>query len=437
MKRQKTKNLFTAISFVFLGFTVYSQNGNSALTLDGRLLKDSCGETIILRGVNHGNIWATDIGIPEFSQIAQSKANCVRICLERKYESWVGGNPVILDLRGGQIDTIITAALDQKLIPIVELHDFTDGSIEHSHIQTNLDSAVMFWTKPGVMAALKKHARFLILNLANEPEHWSDTEQDFYDACSSAITAIRTAGLKVPIMIDGMHWGQDHTFFINNGNGVNLLTGDPEHKLLFSVHTYWETTSVTDAEMTTRFTNMYDSNLPFVIGEFAYDIGNTCTNTINSHLIMDLCQQNHFGYLYWWWGFYNATSNNCLSMTPTGTYAGLAGQGLEVAVSNSNSIQNTSVRPHLITDGSCLTGIDENNTRFDFSVSPNPTSGTFTIDLFYKPETVKLFDVLGNEIPLTKTDATSFSITSPSPGIYMILVSIGSGQQAIKKIVVQ
>jgi mannan endo-1,4-beta-mannosidase len=274
-----------------MGFTAFSQNGNSVLTIDGRLLKDSCGETIVLRGVNYGNVWETDMGIQGFSQIAQTNANCVRICLERKYTSWVGGNPVIEDLRGGQIDTIIQAALDQKLIPIVELHDFTDGSVEHSRIQSNLDSAIMFWTEPSVMAALKKHSRFLILNLANEPEHWEDTEQEFYNACSSAISAIRAAGLKVPVMIDGMHWGQDHTFFINNGNGANLLVGDPEHKLLFSVHTYWDTSVVPDAEMTSRFINMYNSNLPFVIGEFAYDIGNTCTNTINYHLIMDLCQQ--------------------------------------------------------------------------------------------------------------------------------------------------
>ena len=431
------KKIVAAISLLFIGFTVFSQNGNSVLTLDGRLLKDSCGETVILRGVNHGNIWTTDLGIQEFSQISQTKANCVRICLERKYTSWVGGNPVINVLRGGQIDTIIQAALDQKLIPIAELHDFTDGSAEHSRIQTNLDSAVMFWTNPDVMAALKKHSRFLILNLANEPEHWLDTEQEFYDACSSAITAIRTAGLKIPIMIDGMHWGQDHTFFINNGNGTKLLTEDPEHKLLFSVHTYWETSSVTDAEMTSRFENMYDSRLPFVIGEFAYDIGNTCTNSINYHLIMDLCQQHHIGYLYWWWGFYEAGSNNCLSMTPAGTYAGLADQGLEVAVTYINSIQNTSARPHLITDGSCLTGIDENKNRFDFSVSPNPSGGTFVINSFYKPVTVKLFNILGKEIVMTITDANSFSFTSASPGIYMLMVFWDNGQQAVKKLMVR
>lgn len=430
------KKHFTTIILIFIVFTAFSQNGNSVLTIDGRLLKDSCGETIVLRGVNYGNVWETDMGIQGFSQIAQTNANCVRICLERKYTSWVGGNPVVSDLRGGQIDTIIQAALDQKLIPIVELHDFTDGSIEHSRVQANLDSAVMFWTKPTVLAALKNHSRFLILNLANEPEHWNDTELEFFNACSSAIGGIRAAGLEVPIMIDGMHWGKDHTFFINNGNGANLLAGDPEHKLLFSIHTYWETSVVPDAEMTSRFTDMYNSSLPFVIGEFAYDIGTTCTNTINYHLIMDLCQQYHIGYLYWWWGFYNATSNNCLSMTHTGTYAGLADQGLEVAVTYTNSIQNTSVKPHLIVFGDCITGINELNS-YDFTVSPNPSYGTFTINSSFKPVNVKLTDVLGNEIPLTKINTTSYSFTSARPGIYIIMVSMTNGELAIKKLIVE
>jgi len=430
-------NLFTTISLIFIGLTSFSQNGNSALSINGRLLKDSCGETIMLRGVNHGNIWTTDLGVQEFAQIAKTNANCVRICLERKYVVYTGGNPVYEDLRGGQIDTIVQAALDQKLIPIVELHDFTDGSAEHSRVQTNLDSAVMFWTKPSVMAALKKHSGFLILNLANEPEHWEDTDKEFYDACSASVAGIRAAGLKVPVMIDGMHWGQDETFFLSNGNGVNLLANDIEHNLLFSVHTYWETSVVPNTGMADRFISMYNSNLPFVIGEFAYDVGNTCTNTINYHLIMDLCQQYHIGYLYWWWGFYNATSNTCLSMTPTGTYAGLAAQGLEVAVTYSNSIQNTSIRPHLITAGNCSSGIDDNNKRFYFSVFPNPSDGIFTIKSSCKPVNVKLVDVIGNEITLKKITAYSFSYSPATAGIYIIMISNSDGQQAVTKLIVK
>jgi mannan endo-1,4-beta-mannosidase len=238
-------------------------------------------------------------------------------------------------------------------------------------------------------------------------------------------------------MIDGMHWGQDETFFISNGNGANLLAGDPEHKLLFSVHTYWETSNVPDATVTSSFINMYNSSLPFVIGEFAFDIGNTCTNTINFHLIMDLCQQYQIGYLYWWWGFYNAGSNNCLSMTHSGTYTGLADQGLEVAVTYTNSIQNTSVKSHLITAGSCSTGIKENNNNLDFSIFPNPSDGSFSIKSVHEPSTVKLTDVLGKEITLRKTGIASFSFTPSGPGVYFIIFTAANGHAASEKVIVR
>jgi|GEM_PF-4720812 len=67
--------IYTTLSLILIGFTAFSQTRNSALTIDGRLLKDSCGETIMLRGVNHGNIWTTNLGILEFAQIAQTNAN--------------------------------------------------------------------------------------------------------------------------------------------------------------------------------------------------------------------------------------------------------------------------------------------------------------------------------------------------------------------------
>jgi len=433
--------LISTLCFFLACFAASAQNGNSALHVDGRFLIDSCGEAIILRGVNHGNVWQADFGfgIPQFSDIAQTGANSVRIVLERTYETWASGSSVFEDLSGEQIDTIIQAALYQGLIPIVELHDFTDGSGTYADVQTNLDNANLFWRRPDVMAALKKHSRFLILNLANEPEHDSNTDQHYYDACVSAIEGIRADGLKVPIMIDGKFWGQDYQFFLNNG--ANLLTADPEHSLLFSLHTYWSISAVPDPDMNNRFSEIFTSNLPFVIGEFAHTL--RCPpeppDPINYPLIMGLCQSHSIGYLYWWWGSVNPDpdANNCLSMSPDGSYANLAGEGYEVAISDVNSIQGTSVRPYLLVNGNCVTGIEEQNNSSEFSVSPNPSDGTFFINTTYKPVNIKLADVLGNEVLLTQTGATSFSTTSASAGIYFVTVYTSDGKQSTKKLIIQ
>jgi hypothetical protein len=152
---------------------------------------------------------------------------------------------------------------------------------------------------------------------------------------------------------------------------------------------------------------------------------------------MDLCQQYQIGYLYWWWGFYDPSSNNCLSMTQTGTYAGLANQGLEAAVTYINSIKNTSVKPHLLTDGSCSTGIDDTHKSFVISISPNPCDGTFSINSSEEPVKVKLFDGVGNEIAFTKIESSTFSVTSPHPGIYLIMISLTDGRQVSKKLIIQ
>jgi len=437
MNKLHYRILFAFLVCLITEYSSFSQDGHSALNVSGRTLTDSCGEAIVLRGVNNGNIWITNFGIPEFAEIAKTKANCVRICLERKYTGYYQGNPYYENLRSTLLDSIIQAALDQKLIPIVELHDFTDGdSDQHNNIQRNLDSAVMFWTQPDILAVLKKHSRFLILNIANEPEHGESNEKEFFDACSTAVAKIRGSGLEIPIMLDGTISGQDESFFITNNNGSKLIAQDPKHKLIFSIHTYWFTEDVPDTKLIDRFKNMFESNLPFVIGEFAYDLGEKCTNTINYHLIMDLCGQYNIGYLYWWWGSFDAGSKNCLSMTNSGTFEGLANQGLEVAVTNQNSIMKTSKIPYIILNGKCSTDEVTEVGNHELTVSPNPSDGVFTINNEIEVTNVKIADLLGNQIVPTKTDEKTY-LLSACTGVYVIHITMKNGQNIFKQILIR
>ena len=429
--------VFYLVLFFSFDNICFSQNGLSVLRVNGRNLIDSCGQIILLRGVNHGNIWTSNFGMSEFPEIAKTGANCVRICLERKYEYYVQGETRLADLTGDILETIIQAALLQKLIPIVELHDFTDGNIDqHDDIKRNLDSAVYFWTKPSILTVLKKHSRFLILNIANEPEHWENTELQFFEACSSAVSAIRATGLKVPIMLDGMLSGTDEKFFQNTDYGKNLLNIDPEQNLLFSVHTYWLQSEVSDYEISERFKNMYESNLPYVIGEFAYALGKTCIYPISYHLMMDLCQQYHIGYLYWWWGFFNPGSNNCLSMTQLGTFDNLSDQGLEVAVTYKNSIKNTSKQSHLFSFGNCVTDWITDNENHEFLISPNPTNGSFLISSDIKFKSVEVFSVNGESIPIIENSNSSFAIFQPTSGVYIVFIKFLDNSYFTKKLVV-
>ena len=169
---------------------------------------------------------------------------------------------------------------------------------------------------------------------------------------------MRNAGYTCPLMIDGLHWGKDHTFFLDYG--ATLLNDDPAHNLLFSVHLYWPKPSsgapwwtATDTEITNRFNQMNASNLPFVFGELAaYDVQGS-NYEINYPLMMQLSQQYEFGWLVWWW---RGTSNsNALNMTNTGNYNDLFGHGLVMATTSDYSISKTSLIPSKLNTGICNT----------------------------------------------------------------------------------
>jgi hypothetical protein len=96
--------------------------------------------------------------------------------------------------------------------------------------------------------------------------------------------------------------------------------------------------------------------LPLIVGEFSQMHGEcsddsiTANNSIAYLTILEQCQLNEVGWIAWSW-FGNC--NPFWDMTDGGTYAELYDWGLEVAVTDPNSIQNTSVRSYFMDWGSC------------------------------------------------------------------------------------
>jgi poly(3-hydroxybutyrate) depolymerase len=89
------------------------------------------------------------------------------------------------------------------------------------------------------------------------------------------------------------------------------------------------------------------------------------------------------------------------------------------------------------TGASCSTSINENKRDVDFLIFPNPSDGTFSINSPYQMVNAKLLDLLGNEIMITKTGASSYSFTSAPSGIYILKIYTLDGQKAIRKLIVQ
>lgn len=376
------KNLtkITFILFVFtLLFTACSKsdddendgNGGNTITsklqVQGKYLKDACGETIVLVGVNTMSPFVTNPAA-QFAEIAKTGANSVRIQIEPS-------TPI------AQVKEWIDACMAAQMIPLLAPQSWTGASngnpVWYGYGQTHtavFNEIAAFWTGNALKSLLMQYADKIIVNLANEPDgSWAvGSDGDYADATTqatadrlslfnankTAITTLRNAGYTCPIMIDGPDNAHDVKF--HSLYADQLQQHDPQHNLIFSVHAYWPTNSactnsVSDIKINQRMADLGALNQPIVLGELAAK--NVCNNgnaeNINYNLILQKLAQYNLGYHVWWWGG-NAEANNALSMTTNGTFNGLTGDGLIIAVNHANSIKNTSAKPYSLThNGAC------------------------------------------------------------------------------------
>jgi mannan endo-1,4-beta-mannosidase len=186
---------------------------------------------------------------------------------------------------------------------------------------------------------IKKHQKYLLLNFANELGAWGTTPSQYITEYSRAIVALRTAGIHVPIVIDGSKCGQDEAIIMEAGPA--LIKADPDHNIVMSLHIYW--TDQSAARITKAITDSVAKNIPMIIGEFA-SVAVDCSTPILYKEIMKQAQINEIGYLPWSWDNQNACATHAMTKDANQSFSTLWGWALEVAVTDPNSIKNTSVR---------------------------------------------------------------------------------------------
>ncbi len=234
---------------------------------------------------------------------------------------------------------MITNAINNKLIPIVDCHDST-GKWDVMPICVN------YWVRPDIAGVLRKHERYLLVNIANEAGAGAEPSLDFRAAYELAIRRMRAAGLHIPLIIDAQGWGQ----LINDlqANAPYLVQADPDHNLMFSIHMWWPSSSRTAVvqKVTDEIAESVATGLPLIIGEFA-SMGPGCSCCIPYDVIIEQAHLNGVGYLAWSWGPGNQDCAE-MDMTEDGTFDSLHGWGLEVAITSPHSIQAIAVRPQWI-----------------------------------------------------------------------------------------
>lgn len=324
----------------------------------GRHLYDKCGEKVILRGVANPNIWIwgqTD-GFAQYIEIEQTGANVVRIVWETKGSA-------------SELDDAIANCIAFGMIPMVECHDATCDLAK-------LDEVVDYWTSPAISDVIISHEEYLLLNIANEAGDWAASASAFRNAYASAILEIRNADIHVPLIIDATDCGKK--IDVLQSEGPYLIGVDPDSNLMFSIHMWWNIkTGYPEEKITQEIEQSVNMNLPLLVGEFGswydWEDDEITPETVIPYLtIIEQCHLHEIGYIAWSW-FLN--DNPVWDMTTNGTYETLYDWGLEVAVTDDYSIQNTSVRPYFITYGGCnpsgLTHSKEIHVPELFVLSPN------------------------------------------------------------------
>jgi mannan endo-1,4-beta-mannosidase len=302
--------------------------------VDGRTLRDRCGEPVVLRGVNEMVIYTqSQDGLPAFPEIARSGANSVRI-------TWNTNGPV------AKLDAVMNNAIANQMIPMVVLNDAT-GDLG------KVGQEVDYWVRGDVVATIEKYEDKALVNIANEAGDGSVTQAAFTSAYQDAIQRMRGAGIHTPLVIDGSQWGQNIDML--QAVGPALITFDPDHNLIFSVHTYWDDPN--GSRLTAEIDQSVSMGLPLIVGEFAQHAVAGCGSAPFAYkTLLSLAQRSQIGFLPWSWGA--VKNSDCkddqpFDMTTDGTFAGLQGWGAEVAVTDPNSIQKTSVRPGYMLTSSC------------------------------------------------------------------------------------
>jgi mannan endo-1,4-beta-mannosidase len=318
----------------------------------GRHLYHPNGTKVILRGIDLPLL--DDWGFPQSDTLAELEktgANAVRIQWYVDY-----GQPSRPAYSIADLDKFLARCRTSKIIPMVFLSDLTcqsDPNLLNSRLTP-------WWTSPAVVAVLKKHQRYLMINLANELGHyrWTGNQPvalDAYkNAYKSAIASIRQTGLKVPIAIDAPDCGTSIEVF--PAIAQELINSDPAGNLLFSGHAYWASYNGIP-----HIQAAIDANVPLFFGEIAnkqdetingqtqygyYDLDGSNQNRpaesgFKYQSLLPLLKEKEIGWLAWsWW------KDNCAprQMTSNGTFAGLTPYGRDIVNNPTYGLKATASR---------------------------------------------------------------------------------------------
>ncbi len=303
--------LSAAVAATVIALTGSASAASGFHVSNGRLL-DGGGQDFVMRGVNHPFIWFQSQN-SSFAAIKSAGANTVRVVLNRQAGV-------------AQVQTAVTQCKNNKLACVLEVHDTTGYAPGNG--AASLTQAADWWLS--VKSAFVNEQNYVIVNLGNEP-YASSTDTGWVSQTQTAISKLRGGGITNALMVDGPGYGQDPNNMMGQ-NASNILSGDPQHNVIFSVHMY----SVYGSSQTvTNYINYFaDRGLPLVVGEFGHHLG---SSAVAWQTVLSQTRARNIGWMAWSWSG-NGGSDAQLDMTNNFNAGSLTGWGNDV-VNGTNGLK--------------------------------------------------------------------------------------------------
>jgi mannan endo-1,4-beta-mannosidase len=272
-----------------------AQAQQGGFSISGQSLIDANGNTFIMRGTSHPDIWFSGERA-SYAEIAGLGANTVRVVLGSGHRGWGTSS-------ASDVSTIINLCRQNRLICMLEVHD-TTGLGDQEGAAT-LDQAVTYWDS--IRSALIGQEAFILINIGNEPIGNNNPGQ-WTGATANAVQRMRTLGFTHTLVVDAPNWGQDWTNTMRD-NAMTVWNADSQRNTLFSVHMY-EVYGQASA-ITSYFDAFQQMGLPLIVGEFGHMHNG---QDVDENTIMAQAQQRGIGWIAWSYSG-NGSPNEFLDQT--------------------------------------------------------------------------------------------------------------------------
>jgi hypothetical protein len=285
----KSKSLLTVILFF-----MFSMAWAQGFKISGTQLLDANGNNFVIKGVNVPLAWfVTDVNNNIAAIKSATGVNCLRIVVSTTTadNAW---------------QTCVQKCIDNKIIPIVELHDVTGNNTP-----SELNRMAQFWASKAAYLTSPAIAKYILINIANEWSDWNMSANatgtisrvTWRDSYITAVKTMRDAGIKTTLICDAAGYGQDNKTQTLLAYAKAVQASDAYHNCLFSVHMYCEWSVGGNSNVATLLPGIKNAGIPIIVGEFGWEEsnGNGGYCDIDESLIINTANTNGIGWIAWSW----------------------------------------------------------------------------------------------------------------------------------------